>query len=153
LPEDGEVYGTRSDEFYLVVDGVRARYRLTTEVIAVDNFNAQGDISAPIADISKNIIKFGEVNCVNSQHTYSFKLKNVGGSRLELRSVESSSEALHCEVLSRGAEPEESVEVVVTLDSSKIADIDDIFTARIRIITNDPIRPMQTVRVTAIPMW
>jgi hypothetical protein len=52
-----------------------------------------------------------------------------------------------------GAEPEESVEVVVRLDSSKIVDPDEIFTARIRIITNDPVRPMQTVRVTAIPMW
>lgn len=153
LSENSTAYGSLVDNNYLIINGKRSQYVVVTSAIAVDNFDSVDDISAPRADISKNIIKFGEVNCVNSQHTDSFKFKNVGGSRLELRSVESSSEALHCEVLSRGAEPEESVEVVVTLDSSKIADIDDIFTARIRIITNDPIRPMQTVRVTAIPMW
>jgi hypothetical protein len=119
----------------------------------VDNFDSVDDISAPRADISKNIIKFGEVKCAKSQYADRLTINNSGGSRLEVRRVEVSTEALCCEVLGDGAEPEESVEVVVRLDSSKIVDPDEIFTARIRIITNDLVRPMQTVRVTAIPMW
>ena len=154
LPEDGEVYGTRSDEFYLVVDGVRARYRLTTEVIAVDNFNAQGDISAPIADISKNIIKFGEVNCPNSIYRERLRLENNGGSALVVRCVESTSEAVTCSLSHDGEIASgDGVWLDIALDSSKIANADELFVARIRLITNDPLRPMQTIKITAIPMW
>lgn len=153
LAEDSSLYGTMADNNYLIINGKRSQYMVTTEAVAVDNFDSVDDISAPRADISKNIIKFGEVKCAKSQYADRLTINNSGGSRLEVRRVEVSSEALCCEVLGDGAEPEESVEVVVRLDSSKIVDPDEIFTARIRIITNDPVRPMQTVRVTAIPMW
>ena len=154
IPEGGGVYGTMADEIYLVVDGARSRYRLTAECVAVDNFSLVDDISRPIADISKNIIKFGEVNCHNSLLRGSVTLTNSGSSELYVRSVESSSEAVTCAVVpSGGVAPGQSVELSITLDCSKIASSDELITVRLRLITNDPMRPLQTLKVTAIPMW
>ena len=154
LDEDSDLYGTIEDVLYLVVDGTRARYRLTTEVVAVDNFNDVGDISAPFADISKNIIKFGEVNCPNSIYRESLTLGNSGSVALAIRRIETTSEAVSCSLSPSGdVAPNGSAKLVISLDSSKIASSDELFSARIRIITNDPLRPMLNIRVTAIPMW
>jgi hypothetical protein len=154
LDEDSDLYGTIEDVLYLVVDGTRARYRLTTEVVAVDNFNDVGDISAPFADISKNIIKFGEVNCPNSIYRESLTLGNSGSVALAIRRIETTSEAVSCSLSPSGdVAPNGSAKLVISLDSSKIKSSDELFSARIRIITNDPLRPMLNIRVTAIPMW
>ena len=154
LAENGNIYGTQSDEFYLIVDGTRSRYRLTAEVIAVDNFDIVDDISAPRCDISKNIIKFGEVNCPNGLLRESITLRNEGGSPLVIRAVESSSKVVVCDILgARSIAPGEVLQLAITLNCNEIANPDELFTARIRIITSDPLRPMQSIKVTAIPMW
>lgn len=154
LTESSDIYGTQSDEFYLVVDGTRSRYRLTTEVIAVDNFDIVDDISAPRCDISKNIIKFGEVNSPNGVLRESITLRNEGGSPLLIRAVESSSKAVVCDILgARSIAPGDVLQLAITLNCNEIANPDELFTARIRIITSDPLRPMQSIKVTAIPMW
>ena len=45
-----------------------------------------------------------------------------------------------------------SHEVVVRLHVSRIEDWDNPLVVRLSVITNDPIRPMQSVRVNAIPL-
>lgn len=151
LAENGNIYGTQSDEFYLVVDGTRSRYRLTTEVIAVDNFDIVDDISAPRCDISKNIIKFGDVKVSDGVHYATTTITNNGATPLIIRRAETSSEVIRCEVIANTTiAPGKSMELVVALDMGRIEDIDEPFAARIRLITNDPIRPMQTLRVGAI---
>jgi hypothetical protein len=44
-----------------------------------------------------------------------------------------------------------SREVVVRLNAADIEDVDNPLVARISIITNDPMRPMQTIKANAIP--
>ena len=70
-----------------------------------------------------------------------------------MRSVECSSKAVVCI-----AKPMESIdagdsgEIVLRLYASRIEDWDNPFTARVRIVTNDPIRPLRTIKVNALPV-
>ena len=76
---------------------------------------------------------------------------NGGAAPLIIHRAEASSEAVRCEVMADTTlAPEESIEIVVALDVRSIERRDEPFAARIRIITNDPIRPMQTLRIGAI---
>jgi hypothetical protein len=150
LPEECNIYGTVRDIIYIVIDGTRARYTLSTEAIATDNFSMVDDISAPRADISKNIIKFGEINCANSILEQVAIVTNIGASPLELRCIESSSEAVEGVAERRTLQPNESAEIVIILHTECIELTEGVFTARLRIVTNDPVRPMQTIKVNAI---
>jgi hypothetical protein len=150
---DSELYGTLRDVIQLSVDGVSSYYLLTSQVIVTDNFDNMDDISAPKLVISKNIIKFGEVNCSNDVLEQRVVLTNEGASPLVVRAVESSSQVVECltkrdVVIAAGA----SHEVVVRLYAPRIEDVDTPFVARIYFITNDPLRPMQSVRVNALPL-
>lgn len=156
--EEEAIYGTIVDNITLHINGTEAHYQLTTQVIAVDNFALIDDISAPKAVISKNIIKFGEVNCANAICEADISVQNAGPAPLIIRRIETTNEALKCSI--EGASGEgisvahgESVKLRIRLDATHYADNDDIITERIRIITNDPMRPMQSIKVTAIPMW
>lgn len=153
IGEESDVYGTRRDVMQIKVNGVPATYALTSQVIVTDNFDNMDDISAPMLVISKNIIKFGEVNCSNGVLEQRVVLTNEGASPLVVRTMESSSPAVECLaerdiIITPGA----SHEVVVRLYATRIEDIDNPFVARIYVITNDPLRPMQSVRVNALPL-
>ena len=157
--EEEAIYGTIVDNITIYVDGTPARYKLTLQVIAVDNFASTDDISAPKAAISKNIIKFGEVNCANAICEAEVTVQNSGQNPLIIRRIETSTEAVTCSIereesgdmvsIAEG----ESIRLRIMLDVARYADDDDIITERVRIITNDPLRPMQSIKVTAIPMW
>jgi hypothetical protein len=103
--------------------------------------------------ISKNIIKFGEVNCSNDVLEQRVVLTNEGASTLIVRIVESSSSAVEC-LAERdiAIAPGASHEIGVRLYASRIEDVDNPFSARVYVISNDPLRPMQSVRVNALPM-
>lgn len=150
VPADSERYGTLDDIFYLELNGRVARTMFSTNVVAVDKFDrASEDMSAPVAMVTKKIIKFAEVNSSSVAENESLEIVNDGGSDLIIRAVECSSEALECSL--RAGErirAGESVIVRLRFDASK-SDY-GAWVERLRIITNDPRRPMQSVRVTAI---
>ena len=150
ITEGSDVYGTISDILYIIVGGARARYTLGSEAIITDNFSMVDDISAPRGDISKKIIKFGEINCTNRVLEEVVTVTNTGASPLILRSIESSSCAVESVADSMEIAPNQSIELRIRLHTERIELTEGIFTARLRIITNDPIRPMQTIKVNAI---
>ena len=153
LAESECLYGTLANRISLYVNGVECEYPIITECVAVDNFDLTDDISAPCVDISKNIIKFGDVKCTTEILEQSILITNVGVEPLAVRSVECSSKAVVCI-----AKPMESIdagdsgEIVLRLYASRIEDWDNPFTARVRIVTNDPIRPLRTIKVNALPV-
>ena len=146
-----QVYGVLEDRFAFIVNGQASHYPFGCQVVAVDNFDLVDDISAPRADISKKIIKFGDVkrSCVTMEQ--SVELINVGSSPLILRAVAVTSEALSVVQESVEVASGERREIVVRLDVSKIEDWDNPFVARLMLITNDPMRPMLSLRVNALP--
>lgn len=154
LAENSTRYGTLNDEFRLVVDGTSSEFMVTTSAIAVDNFDLTDDISAPKGVIPKNIIKFGEVNRTNDYLERSFTIVNEGQSSLFIRTAESSSTAVRI-LLERNMELKagESTTLLIRLYPAYIGDSDLPFTARVTLITNDPLQPMKLIRVNALPAW
>ena len=147
-------YGTLNDEFRFAVDGVGSEHIVTTQAIAVDNFDLYDDISTPRGVIPKNIIKFGEVNRTNDFLERSFTIVNEGQSSLFIRKVESSSSAIRA-IVEQGAKlkPGETLKITVRLYPAYIGDSDLPFTGRITLTTNDMLQPMKLIRVNAIPVW
>lgn len=144
-------YGTMEDFMTAVVDGKPSETLITTHAIAVDNFNLVDDISSPRADISKNIIKFGSVKCDERVLEQSFTLRNGGVEPLVVRAVESGNDAVTCD-LKAGTTIVAGGEVVVTVRlRTRDIDPDVPFVTRLRIITNDALKPMSQVRVNALP--
>ena len=154
LSAESSRYGTLNDEFRFAVDGVGSEHIVTTQAIAVDNFDLYDDISTPRGVIPKNIIKFGEVNRTNDFLERSFTIVNEGQSSLFIRKVESSSSAIRA-IVEQGAElkPGETLKITVRLYPAYIGDSDLPFTGRITLTTNDMLQPMKLIRVNAIPVW
>ena len=111
------------------------------------------DILAPTAVISKKIVKFGEILCDNATLEQSIEISNSGESPLEIRAVESDSRAVTVRVEGDGSVVKgEVVRLVIGLNTALIEDCDNPFTTRVRIICNDPMMPMQVIKVNAIPL-
>jgi hypothetical protein len=153
LDEASTKYGTLSDIFQFEVDGVCNKTLISTYAIAVDNFDLVEDILAPSAVVSKKIIKFGEILLNNQVLELSTTLSNSGEMPLIIRCVESDSAAI--EVTIEGDTAIDKGEVVtlrVRLNTALIEDCDNPFVSRIRVICNDPMTPMQVIRVNALPL-
>ena len=153
LAEDSDRYGTLSDIFRFVVSGETSTTIFSTYAIGVDNFTLVEDILAPTAVISKKIVKFGEILCDNATLEQSIEISNSGESPLEIRAVESDSRAVTVRVEGDGSVVKgEVVRLVIGLNTALIEDCDNPFTTRVRIICNDPMMPMQVIKVNAIPL-
>jgi len=119
----------------------------------VDNFDMVDDISAPRLAISKNIIKFGEVNGHNEVVERSVELRNEGATPLVVRVIEVGSAAVEVRTQDEmSIAPGQASVVTFVLRSALIEDWDNPLTTRAMVITNDPLRPMQTIRLTALPL-
>ena len=153
VDQTSPTYGSISDHIRFNIDGKASQYLLTTYAGVVDNFDLIDDISAPRLVVSKNIIKFGDVNVSNGVLERMVELRNEGASPLVVRRIECSDRAVECVVdrdvvIAAG----ESMEIVVRIYGNRIEDVDNPLVARLYVITNDPMRPMQTIRVNAIPI-
>lgn len=150
VPSDSDRYGTLSDVLGVDIDGRRARTMLSVHAIAVDRHDtAADDMSSPKGELSKKFIKFGDVKHGRTVADASVELANVGDNELVIRVVEWQSKALKCS-LKAGDRVAAGGKTVVkfTLDTSEVDY--GVWVDRVRIITDDPSRPMQTLRVTAV---
>ena len=150
IPAKSDKYGTMNDVFEIDVNGKRSRTSFSSYAIAVDRYDsANDDISAPIAELSKKFIKFGDVKYGREATDATVTLANEGEKDLIIRSVEWQSKALTCSLkagdrIKKG----QKVTLKLSLDTSE-CDY-GVWVDRIKFITNDPAHPMQTMRVTAI---
>ncbi len=151
LPFRSTRYGTLNDHLRVVVDGVASEMLLTTHAVAVDNFNFMDDISAPRAEIPKKIIKFGVVKCEDATLEDSFTVRNDGASPLYIRCVECSSEAIVCNIVPDTVIATGEEQTFVVSFNPKSINPDIPFTGRITLILNDMVRPMQQIKVSALP--
>lgn len=141
-------YGTIRDVLEPVVDGRSTGLALVVHGIGADNPADTPEERAPKSEISGNIVKFGPVKRTDASRTQEFTLSNTGRGDLIVRAVECGG---HVGVsLASGARiaPGRSLRVEVRLDP-RGADFGPL-TDRVVLITNDPLRPMRRLRVTAI---
>ena len=153
LDEESARYGTLSDIFQFKVDGKNSSTMLSTYAIAVDNFDLVEDILAPSAVVSKKIIKFGEILLGNGVVEESISLSNSGETPLIIRCVESDSPAVEVKIVgSHSIDKGKTTMLVIRLNTALVEECDTPFASRVRVICNDPISPMQVIKVTAIPL-
>lgn len=150
VPAGSDRYGTLTDVLAVSVNGVRSQTALSVSAIAVDRYDAAvDDMSSSDMELSKKFIKFGELKRGAGAEDSSVVLTNNGSGELIIRAVEFKNRALECS-LKAGDRIAAGKSVTVTFRLST-ADADyGVWVDRVRIITNDPAHPMQTLRVTAI---
>lgn len=150
MPLRSRRYGTLDDRFVVEVDGVSSRFLLTSYAMAVDNFDDVDDILSPRAVFSKKNIKFGNLKPTSGCLDAYFELRNDGAAPLVIRKVESDSRAVKCN-LRRGAKVESgsSTSVRIRLNARRLKSQDESLTVRLNFVTNDPMTPLQVVKVTA----
>ena len=150
VDKNSQRYGTLNDMFGFLINGREARAILSTTAIAVDMFDRSvDDISLPRSELSKKIVKFGELQRGKIATDATAMLVNEGESDLIIRAIEWKSEALKCSLkVGDRIRAGERREVRVTFNSEE-CDY-GVWVDRLKIITNDPVRPMQSIRLTAI---
>ncbi len=150
VPAQSDRYGTLTDVLAVDIDGVRSRTTLSVNAIAVDRYDAAvDDMASPDMELSKKFIKFGELKRGATAEDGSVTVSNNGSGELIIRAVEFKAGPLECS-LKAGDRIAAGQSATVTFRLST-ADVDyGVWVDRVRIITNDPAHPMQTLRVTAI---
>lgn len=143
-------YGTLDDIYDIEINGKVVRTKLSTQAVAVDKYDAANDdISVAVARFSKNFIKFAEIKHSTIVANQDLEITNEGEADLIIRAVEWNGKALQCSLKAGDKiHPGEKKRVKLTIDTS---DCDyGVWVDRLRIVTNDPVHPMRTLRVTAV---
>lgn len=150
VEEGSDRYGMLDDVFSVVVNGKESRTLISTHAIAVDKFlPIVDDMTAPSCELSKIFIKFGELKHGSRIEDSSVELVNDGEVELVVRAVEWKSSALTCSLKAGDKlKAGEKRKIKFAYDSST-SDY-GVWVDRVSIITNDPERPMLTLRITAI---
>lgn len=150
VEEGSDRYGMLDDVFTVVVNGKESRTLISTHAIAVDKFlPIVDDMTTPSCELSKNFIKFGELKHGSRIEDSSVELVNDGEVELVVRAVEWKSSALTCSLKAGDKlKAGEKRKIRFAYDSST-SDY-GVWVDRVSIITNDPERPMLTLRITAI---
>ena len=142
---------TADDAAEIAVDGSVSAQRLTANAIVVEKYAPAAKFPAPQAQLNKNIANFGTVKHSSDVRAVPLTIANNGGDALLVYGVEFSGEGAEAvsATLAAGLTVDggESEEFELLLTPS-LADY-GFMTVRMRIFTNDPVRPMRQVRVTA----
>lgn len=148
IPADAPRYGTVSDVLEVVVDGRATGTLLTAHGIGVDDPSSADRDSAPQAAITENMIKFGAVKRDGPLQRRPLTLTNTGRSELIVRAVENRGRVATTLAPGQRIAPGQSLTTEVLLDPA--AQDFGVMTDHIVLTTNDPVRPMRRLRVTAI---
>lgn len=149
LPATSRVYGTLHDMMRVYVDGKRTETLISITGIAVDNRDRVTDKSIPKAELTKNIVKFGAVKHDDGESVGHFGITNTGSAPLNIRAVEVSVPEIRVSI-SGGERIAAGSTLDVEVRMRCPAERHGAFVGRVRIITDDPARPMREMRVTAI---
>ena len=148
IPADKPRYGTVRDALEVLIDGRSNGTTLVTHGIGVDPQPADATQNAPKADFSENILKFGPVKHAGPVRKKHFTLSNAGGAELIVRAVEGEGHVATTLAPGQKIAPGDSLRCEILLDP-RTQDY-GIVTEHLVVVTNDPVRPMRRIRVTAI---
>lgn len=148
IPADRPRYGTIRDAMQVFVDGRSRDVRIVTHGIGADNPARMPEGRAPRCEISENILKFGLVKHSAPEQRLRFALSNTGRGELVVRSVESGGHVTATLRPGTTVSPGQAAEAEVVLDPARQQY--GVMSDFLIIVTNDPVRPMRRIRVTAI---
>lgn len=102
---------------------------------------------APVAVLSDRTLDLGGVSRADGEVSGRFTLSNAGRSTLHIRRIYSADKGVTVSFPGNAIKKGKRMEVTVTADPA--ATKGDILNARVTVITDDPMNPMQTLRLTA----
>lgn len=148
LPLKSSRYGTVKDVIRMTINGLDSPIPILVHGIAVDNFYLSNEIHQPKAVIDKYILKFVVLKRAEGAKKLPLRLSNTGDGVLIIRAVEMP-HGMSC-TLRAGQHilPGKAVVAYVTVDPAQ-QDYGAL-SEYVTLITNDPAKAMQRLRVTAI---
>lgn len=148
IPADNPRYGTVRDALEVEVNGRSNGTTIVAHGIGVDPRPADGEQNGPRAEFSENILKFGPVKHSGPRRKLSFTLSNTGGGELIVRAVEGEGHVATTLMPGRKVPAGGSFRAEVSIDPA--AQDFGVLTEHLLVVTNDPVRPMRRIRITAI---
>ena len=138
---------TADDMMSIEVDGRESDYRLTTNAIVVSQYRPDAKFPAPQANIDRNTVSFGTVRHSAGTQTITAAIGNNGGEPLRIDAVETVAGISAGLAPGTLIAPGDELQFVIVLNPSQAGY--GFMSQRIRIFTNDPVRPMRQIRITA----
>lgn len=148
IPAANPRYGTVKDAFEVEVAGRSGGATFMAHGIVVDDPASLRGKPVPVLHLSENIVRFGEVDHDSAVERRTFVLANDGDGELLVRAVESGGRIETSLRAGTRIAPHGKLKVEFSICPSE-ADYGPLLD-RLSIITNDPLRPMRRVRVTAV---
>lgn len=102
---------------------------------------------APVAVLSDRTLDLGSVSRGAGKVSGRFSLSNAGRSTMHVRRIYSADAGVSVDAPAKEIKKGKRMEVTVTADPA--ATRGDILNARVTVITDDPVNPVQTLRLTA----
>lgn len=151
VPNKKTQYGILTDSLSLNVPGEKPQ---TIEIAAIieENFSRMTEkqlADAPIIKTETDMLDFGDFATASAPMTRQFRVTNAGKNPLLLRRLQISEPGISVDASFSKLKKGKSGIVTVTFDPSKFDA--PLLNARLQIITNDPAKPMTTVRLVGIP--
>ena len=149
LPEDSNLYGTRTETLVVDVNGRRSDAEIVVTGILIDNRESRADNAVPHGEFTTSVVRFGTLKHSDGGHTERFEVVNSGESALHVRAVEGCAEGTEFS-LSAGDSiaAGERRSVSVTVHPGKKSYGPSV--ERVRVITDDPLRPMRDLKISMI---
>lgn len=141
------IYGFVEDSITLApVEGMQ--YTIPVTAVVNEDFSqlgAEGMAKAPISVLSTEMVDLGDMNRTGGPFTGSFTIGNTGKSKLQIRRVYSVDPDVQVSLSNDSVGKDKKATVTVTVDPTKREG--KIFSAKVTVITNDPLQPSREVRV------
>ena len=149
LPENSTVYGSLTYSVWLVINGRKAKYPFIINGLAIDSREENANNRSQMIAMSENFIKFGAVKCDVAKLTREFEVRNNGNKAIIIRKLESSDKGVAADLQGDSTiAPGEKRKIKVTIYPSQLPF--GAVVERLRIISTDPVKPVITMRISAI---
>lgn len=140
-------YGMISDIVKISVDGKESGHPVFTSMIGIDDFSGQNVSTGPKLFLDSQIYNFGEVRSRTLPYVHRMTASNQGKETLYIRSVASKTGCRTTLREGMSIPPGASLPFELLLYSGTYGP-GEVFESLI-LITNDPLRPVREIRVTA----
>ena len=149
LPDDCPKYGSLRDLLAIETDGKQSDYELIVSGIAIDSRERDADTGEARIQLSENFIKFGTLKRTDTAQKRALTIYNTGESPLHIRDI-----ATEYGLVEAGKPDKEAIgkgghatfSITLRPDRCPFGAVTD----RVKIVTDDPRRPMCSIRVSAL---
>ena len=149
LLEKCAIYGSLAYSVNLLIDGQKGAYPFIINGLAIDSRVENANNCAEMIVLSENFIKFGAVKRAHAKHVRVIEVANNGDKPLAIRKIELDGEGFTARLEGESTiAPNEKRALEIELNPAKLPY--GAVVERLRIVSNDPKRPVLTIRVTAI---